>query len=207
IASLGRPEIIRDIQAALKGFGEALERVGKAVAGPLVAAFGKLARASVPFLKEVGEMVAGVVERFSAWSSAADKSGALDQFMRDAAQALRDIWDIGGLVVGIIGDIIEILFPSSKQVSDGIFSGVKGMLQEIKDWLGDPENQQKLKDFIDKIQDFVEEATTEWIPKTIDFMNRVDGWIDRVVDWGETMRNWRVEGAAAASLVAGRVEA
>src|SRR5690606_23680576 len=100
---------------------------------------------------------------------------------------------------------IEILFPSSKQVSDSFLGGVKGMLQEIKDWLGDPENQQKLKDFIDKIQDFVVEATTEWIPKTIDFMNRVDGWIDRVEDWGETISNWREKVSAAFSLVAGAV--
>lgn len=181
--SLGRPEFVKNIQAALGGFGQMVERVGKAVGGPFVDAFGRLARASVPFLKELGDMIAGVVGKFSAWIKSADESGKLDQFMKDAAQALRDIWDIGGLVLAIVGDVVEILFPSSKRTADGFLGGAKQALEDLHAKLSDPKTQKKIQEWIDKVQDFVDMVVTEWIPAAIEWAGKIDRWVGRVGDW------------------------
>lgn len=189
MTALGKPDFIDNIRAGVKGFGDFIDRLGKSIPG-LIGAFGKLAKGSVPFLKEIGDLIGGLVDKFSAWIATAEKSGDLDKFMKGAAKALRDIWDISGLVFGIVGDIIEIFFPSSKRASGDFLGGVKVFLQEIKDWLGDPKNQKKIQDWIDKIQDFVDKAATEWIPKAIEWMNKIDGWVKKVEGWIDRIKDF-----------------
>lgn len=179
--ALGDPTFIRNIRSAMSGFGDAVDRVGRSM-GPLIDAFGRLARASKPFLLELSDMVGDLIDKFSAWIKSADESGKLDRFMRDAAQALRDIWDIGGLVVGIIGDIIEILFPTSKDVSGSFLGGVKAALQDIKDWLDDPKNQKKIQDWIDKIKDAAV-AVGDAALTIAGWVDKVQGWVDKIDGW------------------------
>ncbi len=176
--ALGKPQFISDIQAAMGGFGSFVERLGSSL-DPLIGAFGRLARASVPFLGELGDLLGGMFEKFSKWIESADKSGALTQFMADAAQALRDIWDIGGLTIGILGEIVEILFPASKRESDSVLAHVKQMLSDVKEWLADPENQKKLQDWIERVQDFGD-TLGEWAMRIVEWTDRIDGWIEKI---------------------------
>ena len=182
--ALGRPDFIKNIRTAVAGFGDFIDRIGLAIPG-LIGAFGRLAKASVPFLREIGDMIGGVLEKFSAWITAADKSGKLDNFMKDAAKALRDIWNIGGLVFGIVGDIIKIFFPGSQRASGDFLGGVTVFLEKIRAWLADPVNQKKIQDFVDKIQDFVDKAAKEWIPKVVEWLTKIDGWVIKVEGWGK----------------------
>lgn len=182
--ALGRPDFIKNIRTAVGGFGDFVDRIGKSIPS-LIGAFGRLAKASVPFLKELGDMIGGVIEKFSAWITTADKTGKLDTFMKGAAQALRDVWNIAGLVASIVGEVVQILFPGSKRTSGDFLGGVTSFLTQIRDWLADPANQKKIQDWIDKVQDFVEKAATEWIPKTAEWITKVGGWVTKVEDWGK----------------------
>ncbi|RLK22643.1 phage-related protein [Micromonospora sp. M71_S20] len=198
MSALGKPDFIRNIREAMLGFGAFLDRLGESM-DPLIGAFGKLAKAAGPFLATLGDSLAGAFETFSAWIDKAEKSGALSTFFTDAAKALRDIWDIGGLVLGIAKELISTFFPSSKAASDTFLGGVKHWLGEIKAWLADPENKKKIQEFMDKLGEFVKKATTEWLPAVMDFMTKVDGWATRIESWGATVEGWgqRVSGVFA----------
>lgn len=204
--ALAKPEFIANMKTAFAGFGDFIERIGKAM-GPLTDAFGRLAAGSVPFLKILGDSLAGIIEKFSLWVKKADETGALKTFMQDAAQAFKDIWAIGGLVFGIIGDIIKILFPSSKQASAGVFTGVRNVLQEIKNWLGDPKNQQGIKDFIqgliDGFKSFIDKVQNEWIPKAKEMFDKVGEFINRVDEWGDRIDAFKTTVGKAMAVISG----
>lgn len=180
--ALGKPDFIKNIQTAVAGFGGMLSKIGASFPS-LIDAFGRLAAASVPFLDKIGELVGGLITKFGDWIKKMDESGKLGEFMKQAAQALQDVWDIGGLVFGIIGDIVKILFPGSKRESDSFLGGVKGFLEGIKSWLDNPDNQQKVRDWIQKFQDFVDKVRNEWIPKAIEWAEKIGGWISKVTEW------------------------
>jgi len=185
----GRPQFIADIVEGMAGFGQFVERIGKSL-DPMIGAFGKLSRASLPFLGELGDMIGGLVEKFSKWIESADKSGALTQFMKDAAQALRDIWDIGGLTIAVLGDFVEILFPQSKSNSTTFLAGVKAVLDDLHEWLADPTNQEKVRDWIEKIEGFVDKVATEWIPAALDWAEKINGWVKTVDGWIKKVEGW-----------------
>jgi hypothetical protein len=184
LAALSNKDFVKNIQAGVAGFGAFITRLGKAM-GPLIDVFGRLAKASVPFLAELGDGIAKVFEKFDAWIKSADKSGGLQKFMKDAAHELHEIWQIGGLVVGIIGDIITIFFPSSKKASGSVLDGVKSALQSIKNWLDDPKNQKKIRDIVANIQDFADKLVTVWIPGITKFLDKLTGFFDKLDGWGK----------------------
>ncbi|MEV0267723.1 hypothetical protein AB0H43_03025 [Hamadaea sp. NPDC050747] len=190
ITGLGKSDFIANIRLAVGAFGDFIERIRLAT-GPLIDAFGRLARASVPFLGTLGDKIGGLIEKFSAWIAQADKSGKLSTFMKDAAKALSDIWNIGGLVIGIGGELIDIFFPSSKKASDSFLGGVRDTLQRIKDWLADPENKKKIQEFMDKLGDLTKKATTEWIPKVVDFFEKVDHWVSKFEGWAAKVESFK----------------
>ncbi|MFG2056462.1 hypothetical protein ACGFI9_20810 [Micromonospora sp. NPDC048930] len=199
--ALGKPDFIANIRAAVAGFGGFVDRIGKGLQ-PFLGALGKLAKASVPFLAELGDGLGGALEKFSAWIARAEKSGALTQFMKDAAQTLRDIWDIGGLVVGIVGELIDTFFPSSKRASGTFLDGVKSGLQEVKDWLADPKNKKAIQDFMKGVGDFVKKVVTEWVPAVISFGVTVADWVDKVKEWGDKLTTFGTAVSAFCSGVA-----
>lgn len=163
IASVGQKSFIDNVSAGADSARKALEKVGRAVAGPLVDAFGRLARASGPFLEKLGDLIAGVIEDFSRWIAKADESGKLDKFFAGAVESLRWIWRIGGNVVEVIGKFIKIIFPDSKKGGDTLLAGVNASLEDISKWLDRPENQQKILDIIDSVKKLV-----LWIGRTSD---------------------------------------
>lgn len=188
--SLGHKSFIDNIKAGVAGFGEFIDRIARSMPS-LIDVFGRLARASVPFLTALGDKLGGLIEHFAAWIAEADKSGKLAQFMKDAGQALRDIWQIGGLVIGIVGELIDTFFPSSDKTSKSFLGGVKDALQNIKDWLADPENKRKIREFMDKLGEFIRKATTEWLPKIIEIGTTVSEWIDKFKGWGDKIEAFK----------------
>jgi hypothetical protein len=180
--SLGKKDFIENISTAMAGFGRFVERVGGAISGPLVDAFGRLAAASAPFLETLGDKIAGLVENFSAWIKTADESGSLTSFMESASRALSDIWSIGGLTIDILGEIVSTLWPGSKRESSTFLGGVIVRMQEFRDWLADPENKQKIQDWIERIQDLGKAAF--WVADKVGgLIDMVSGWVDRVSEW------------------------
>ncbi|BEL07236.1 hypothetical protein Q0Z83_054270 [Actinoplanes sichuanensis] len=150
----------------------------------------------MPFLARLG----GAIERFSAWIAQADKSGALANFMRDAADSLAQIWRIGGLALRIVG----ILFKPSQEASGGVLAGVETTLQRIHDWLSSPENQRKIEEFWQNPNAGAEKAVTERIPALGDAFSTVEGWINKLDSWGKSWENFsRHVNAVTRGLAAG----
>jgi hypothetical protein len=210
IDALGRRDFIINMRDAAGAFNKMLDRIGLSL-DDLIDAFGRLAGSSGPVLEKIGDLLGGVIEKFSRWIRTADKSGKLDSFMQKAADTLQTIWSIGGQVFGIIGELVEILFPGSERASEGLFDGVQKSLEKLREWLDDPKNQQAIRDFIDKILDGIgrvvawfedpknQEKIREWFSRigdlaaaigdaadTIaDLVDKVGGWIDAVEGWVE----------------------
>ncbi|MEU4568661.1 hypothetical protein [Micromonospora sp. NPDC023956] len=193
--ALGKPDFIENIRYAVAGFGTFIDEIGKGLE-PFIGAIGKIARAAVPFLEAMGRGIGGLLEKFSAWIAKAEQSGALTTFFEDAVQVLRDIWAIGGLVVGIIGELIDTFFPASKRAGDSFFGGVRNILADIKAWLADPENKAKIQEFMVKLGDFVKKAVEEWIPAMLRMVQRVGEWIKKIEEWGAKWDAFRAKVSA-----------
>lgn len=175
---ISTPQFMADFSAIVGSFGSWLERFGGTVER-LMGALGRLGRASIPFIEKLGDLFAGMLDNFSAWITKIDESGELDDFMTSAVHGLEKLWTIGGLVVTIIGELIETFMGPSKREAGGVLDSIQATLEDWKEWLSDPENQQKIRDWVSDVQDFgdkVGEAMLtvgEWIIK-------IDGWIAKI---------------------------
>lgn len=148
IDSASKKTFIDNMAAGAESARVALEKIGTAAAGPLVDAFGRLARASGPFLEKVGTLIAGVIEKFSAWIRKADDSGKLQSFFQSAATTLEKVWTVGSKVFGIVGQIIGIIWGRAKTGGDSALDSISNALTGISEWLDKPENQKKIMDLV-----------------------------------------------------------
>jgi hypothetical protein len=154
MGALGNNDFIKGITEAAKGFADVLKHdIGPAVSH-LIHAFGIIAGDSVGPMKEMAGWILQIADAFDKWVTKAHKTGELKDFMHQAAATLKQIWDIGKLAFKIVGQIIEILFPSSSKEGTGVLDSVESMLTKISKWLNDPKNQQKIKDWINKAIEF-----------------------------------------------------
>lgn len=169
LKALGDSEFIKNIQRAGKATGGFIDDLSDAT-DDFIDAFGRLAGHSGPVLKTIGGLIKGIFEWFDKWIKRADASGALDSFMQDAADTLQQIFDIGKLVFKIIGQLIEIIFPSSKGSADSIFDSVQNGLQAVSDWLGNPKNAKDVKAFVDTVGDFLKWLMKDGVPAVIWFI-------------------------------------
>lgn len=152
--ALGNSDFMNGITAAAQGFADVLKTdIGPAI-DHLIHAFGVIAGDSVGPMKEIAGWILQIADHFDKWVTKAHKTGELQSFMHDAAQTLHQIWDIGNLAFQIVGQIIEILFPSSKKEGGGVLDSIEATLTKISKWLQDPKNQQKIRDWIDKAIEF-----------------------------------------------------
>jgi hypothetical protein len=152
--ALGNSDFMNGITAAAKGFADVLKQdIGPAIAH-ILHAFGLIAGDSVEPMKIIGGWILKIADAFDKWVTSAHKSGALKTFMHDAADTLEQIWHIGSLAIKIVGQFIEILFPSSSKEGGGVLDSIESTLKNISKWLADPKNQQKLRDWINKAIDF-----------------------------------------------------
>lgn len=196
LKAFGDKRFLDNITIAARGFGDMLSRIGASIPG-LIDAFGRIAASSTPVLRTLGNIIGKIFDKFSAWIKSADDTGTLDTFMKEAAETLQQIFDIGGQVLTIIGQLIGILFPQSKTASDGLLDNVQNNLDKISDWLADPENQQKIRDWIAKVGEiakkageFVRKVDEEYIPKVQEWINKVSGWISTADTWIKRVKFW-----------------
>lgn len=155
-STLTQPKVITDLAAGAESVRSGLEKLGQAIAGPLVKAFATLSAEAGPFVKVLFDKLAGIVTKFSAWVEAGRKSKALQEFFKNAAKALGDIFDIGGTVASIIGGLITIIV--GKPLTSGSKTPLEQFrdgLQKIANYLNDPSNQQKIRDFLGDIEKVV----------------------------------------------------
>lgn len=192
-ASVRNPEFIGNITSAAETFRVNFDKIGTAVSGPLVDAFGRLARAAKPFIDVLGDKIAGLVTHFSDWIKSADDSGKLTKFMEDAAYYFGQLWDIGGNLLGIVGDLFGILFDTKSQGgAKDYLSGLNEELETVRDWLKDPENQKKIKEWIEDFGKFVknmQELTQFVLEKVLPALSALMGWIglvkNKIDEWRE----------------------
>jgi hypothetical protein len=188
--SLTQRSFIDNISAGAESARKALQRVGRAVAGPLVDAFGRLARAAGPFVERLGDEVGQLLEDFSAWIAQADKTGALEGFFTRASDILSDLFDMGRDIASIFGSIMSILF-GEQDVTNSPWQSLKETLDGLAAWFKDPENQQKVKNFLAEVKKFLTEDLPAAIRTAKGVIDTVDGWIDTVEQWRQRIVSWR----------------
>lgn len=187
--SLATPKFVTDIGTGLDAVTAAFSNIGKSISDSLVPAFGALSSAAAPFIREFGAQIAKVVTSFSEWILQGEKSGGLKSFFETATVSMRQLFDIGGSVASIIGSVFEIMFGGKKSdPKKSPIEGVRVALKKFADWLGKPENQQKVRDFIDAIKTAV--AT-------------VGAVILKVAGWVNTVRGWAAKFGAFKNSVVG----
>ncbi|MEV6800511.1 hypothetical protein AB0M91_19520 [Micromonospora rifamycinica] len=181
--SAKKPEFIAGISAGIESVQRLIDRVGRSLTGPFMDAFGRLSKAAGPFLDALGDEVGDLVDDFSAWIKTADKSGGLERFMKMAAGFLRDAVDMGRDVGSIFGSIMQILFEE-KSISTSPWVGLRESLDSVAKWFKDPENQERVREWIDRIKDFGVWLATEGIPTVAKWVSRVSGWVTKAQEWG-----------------------
>jgi hypothetical protein len=185
-----RPEFITNISAGVESVQRLIDRVGRSLAGPFMDAFGRLSRAAAPFLDALGDEIGDLVDDFSAWIRTADKTGGLERFFAQASDFLSDAFDMGRDVASIFGSIMSILF-GEKEISTSPWVGLRDSLDGVAAWFKDPENQEKVREWIDRIKDFGVWLATEGIPTVAGWIERVDGWVKRAEEWGDRIVGFR----------------
>lgn len=180
--SLSNPKFIANMEIGLAAFREMLGKIGQAIAGPLVDAWGRLTAAAKPVLDIIGDKVAGIIIRFSEWIAKMDDSGALDSFMAQAAKILGDIFDMLEDIGSIAGSVISILFGTD--TSAGGWEGLKQTLDQVAKWLANPEHQEKISEFIDGFW-----AAGKAVINLLQWLGNVPGYVRAVVSWFKWLYN------------------
>jgi hypothetical protein len=180
---------IDDVTAGAESARKMLGRIGEAVGGPLLEAFGRLSRAAGPFMERIGTLIGRSLEKFSAWIAKADESGKLTRFFEGAADTLEKIWTVGEDIVEVMGKFIAIIYPDAKSGGDSVLVGAHVTLEKISAWLDRPENQQKIRDIINSVKDLV-----GWFGRAAD---KVGSWYtsasntyNRIRHGGEVLLGW-----------------
>jgi len=200
--SVTRRSFLDNIAAGAESARKALRRVGDAITGPLVDAIGRLIRASDPFITTLGDELASLVEDFSAWIASADETGELEGFFERAAEVLSDIFQIGRDLGSIFGSLMSILFDE-RDLTNSPWVGFRELIHDISEWLKDPENQQKVREFIGQVRVFLTETLPSAIGKARDAIETIDGWLDTVERWRERIERFRDAVVAAFVVVGG----
>jgi hypothetical protein len=178
--SLSNPSFVSNMAAAFDGFRGALGEVGQAIAGPLVDAWGRLARASVPFMDMLGDKIAGIITHFSDWIARMDESGQLQAFMAKATTITGHVLDIFEDLARIAGSVISILFGTSLGSTDA-WENLADGVDRVADFMADPENQAGIRTFLDTLGGglFMVMAVAR----------DADAWINRIRGWAGIVRS------------------
>src|SRR5690606_24332239 len=139
-----------------------LARIGKAVSGPLVDAFGRLSRAAGPIIERLGDEGAQLVEDFASWIEQVDTSSSLVRIFVRAGQTLGDLLEMGRDVASIFGSIMSILF-GEEPITNTPWNALRQTLDQLADWFKDPENQEKVRKFFDDVEKYL----TQDLPNAI----------------------------------------
>lgn len=187
------PEFIENIAAGWKSVEDMIGRIGSAVAGPGLEAFGKLSKAAKPMIDAIGDGVADLIEDFAAWIDKSERSGKLQEFFDKAAVFFRNTLTMGKTVASILGSIISILSGSgTDKMKDGTaFDKVNAALEGLDEWLEDPNNQKRIQEFLQTIYSFFDWIVTDAVPTVDRWIGKLQDWADKVDGWAEKARDFR----------------
>ncbi|GGN86409.1 hypothetical protein GCM10010112_67950 [Actinoplanes lobatus] len=150
--SASKPKFIENMNTGMAAFERLVGKVGGALSGPFVDAWGRLSAAAAPFIDALGDEFSGLIKDFSTWIQEADDSGKLESFFKTAAGFFRQVMSIGKTVVGIVGELFGIIWGSAEEKNP--LDSFQGALEKVRAWLADPENQKKIQDFWTKLTDY-----------------------------------------------------
>ncbi len=145
--SLSKPEFIQNMLEGFQSFTAMLDKIGQAIAGPLIDAWGRLSAAATPILDMIGDKVSGIIIRFSEWIAKMDENGSLDAFMEKAAHTLGTIFDMLEDIGRIAGSVTSILFGTDLGSTDS-WDNVANALDKVANFLGNPDNQAQISNFM-----------------------------------------------------------
>lgn len=175
--SLSKPEFIDNMLVGFQHFTGMLGKIGEAIAGPLVDAWGRLTRAASPVMDVIGEKIAGIITRFSEWIAKMDEDGSLDAFMEKAAHILGTVFDILEDLARIAGSVISILFGTSLGSTDA-WDNLATVIERVANWLGNPENQAQISIWVDRFGGFAFQ-----IGNFLAVLDDIPGYIQTAIDW------------------------
>jgi hypothetical protein len=181
--SLSDPEFIKNMMIGLDAFRGALGKIGEAIAGPLVRAWGQLTAAAKPVLDVLGDKISGIIIKFSDWIGRMSDSGALDRFMNKAAHIIGTVFDMFTDLARIAGDVISILFGTDLGSTDA-WDNLANVIHVIADWLGDPKNQAQLSKFVNMFGGLVFQ-----IGSFLKNMDEIPGKLKTVQKWFQDFPN------------------
>lgn len=179
--SFSKPDFISNIGDAIESTNKAIGRMGEAISGPLVDAFGRLASSAGPFIERVGDEIAGVVEKFSGWIKQLDETGALDNFFEEAADVFSDVVDILEDLGSIAGSVMSIIFGTEEDSDMSTWDSLVVAIDKVAKWFKDPDNQKRIKDFMLSLE--------EGIMAVGRIVDKIDGWATTIDGWATSFDN------------------
>lgn len=184
--SVSQRSFIDNMAAGAESSRKALERVGDAVSGPLTDAFGRLSRAAGPFVETIGDELAELLEDFSSFVERADESGDLDKFFTEAGNVFGDLLDIVRDLASIGGSVVEIFF-GERDTTATPWEGLRDAIDGVAEWLRDPDNQQKVRDFLSEVKAFFTEDLPAAAAKGKETVDVVVEFIDDLKQFKQTV--------------------
>lgn len=190
--SLSKPTFISNMMEGLRHFTGMLGKIGQAIAGPLIDAWGRLTRAAGPVLDVIGDKIAGLITKFSEWIAKMDEDGSLDSFMSKAAHIIGTVFDMLEDIGRIAGDVISILFGTNLGSTDA-WDNLATLLDKIADWLGDPKVQSQISQYLDMFG-----GLAFSVGNFLSVMDEIPGRFQTAIAWFQDLP--RKAGAAISAL-------
>ncbi|OXM73090.1 MULTISPECIES: phage tail protein [Amycolatopsis] len=131
-AWLKTPAAIGQVNTILSATARVIQNIGAFLA-PVIAAFVRIGAVAAPILVELTSGLGAVGERFKAWVDRMAETGNIEQWIRNAIEAFRELFailgDIGGIVSAVFGALSDagvglggVLGPVIKQVREFVES-------------------------------------------------------------------------------------
>jgi len=123
------------------------------VPAQLASAFLRIGAAAGPTLERISGDISRIVERFAAWTKAGTENGRVAGMIAGAYDKFKQVVRILGAAKNVATRFFGV-FTSGNLKTDALTS-IETTLRRTADWLGRPENQQKVRDFFTQIRDGV----------------------------------------------------
>lgn len=179
--TLGDDTFIKNIEQAGREGEKFIDKMSVST-DAFVDAFGRLAGHSGPILQVIGKAIEHIFTWFDKWIKSADRSGKLDSFMKDAADTLQKIFDIGGKAFNVVGKFVAIIFPSSQKTGNSILDNISANLDKLSAWLDDPKNQKWIKAVADAVGEFIVLVVKKGIPAIVSMIQAFGKFIKFIGD-------------------------
>jgi hypothetical protein len=200
-----KPEFVKNIATGWASVEKMIDRVGKAILGPGLEAFGRLSAAAGPVLDAIGDGIGGIVEDFALWIKESEESGALKEFFTDTADFFGQVISVGGSVASIIGSILDIIRQSNGDSTDFANKNFAKGMEELAAWFDNPENQAKMVEVFGKVEEFVKWVKNDAIPAIIEWGKKFKEWSDKLQGWGDKASEFKTKVTGAFDAVTSAV--